>query len=340
MHWEGMERLEHVVLSRTDSIGDVMLTLPMAGLLKERHPGVRITFIGREYTSPLLRRCRHVDRVLTLEQMRRGDAVALLREEHADALVHVFPERDMAGWARSARIPMRVGTSHRWWHWTTCTHRVHFSRRRSALHEAQLNTLLLRPFGVAQVPDLQRAAALGGFMPPPSSLLPARLGDHATGSVILHPGSRGSAVEWGLPNFAVLMHMLHEAGRRTVVTGTAAEAEAYRPHLPLDHPLALDAGGLLDLDQLMALIGGAAALVAASTGPLHIAAASGIRAIGLFAPRRPIHPGRWAPIGPRAQALVHDPLCPSCAAGEPCDCITRITPERVAALLWEEGPAH
>ncbi|MCB0778620.1 MAG: hypothetical protein KDC03_03595, partial [Flavobacteriales bacterium] len=86
-------------------------------------------------------------------------------------------------------------------------------------------------------------------------------------------------------------------------------------------------------DQLIALIGASDALVAASTGPLHIAAASGKRAIGLFAPRRPIHPGRWAPLGPDAHALVHDPDCPTCASGRPCDCITRIGPEQVATLL-------
>ena len=94
-----------------------------------------------------------------------------------------------------------------------------------------------------------------------------------------------------------------------------------------------DAGGLLSLDQLMMLIGASDALVAASTGPLHIAAASGIRAIGLFSMRRPIHPGRWAPIGRDAHALVNDPACADCAAGNDCDCITRISPQRVQGLL-------
>ena len=330
---------EHIVLSRPDSIGDVMLTLPMAGLLKERFPGVRITFIGRDYTAPVLRCCSHVDQVLTLEDLMAGEAGSMLSDLRADVLVHVFPHRAVARWARSARIPMRIGTSHRWWHWTTCTHRVAFSRRRSPLHEAQLNTMLLRPLGLEGVPSLAQLSERTGFSAPLHTVLPADLAPTAGRTVILHPGSPGSAVEWGLDNFAALMRGLNRLGIRTVVTGTAVEAERYRPHLPWSDPLVLDAGGRLSLEQLVALIGSADGLVAASTGPLHIAAACGIRAVGLFAPRRPIHPGRWAPIGRDAHALVHDPDCPTCRAGRPCDCITRIAPERVLALL-EGLPAH
>ena len=133
--------------------------------------------------------------------------------------------------------------------------------------------------------------------------------------------------------FAKLIRLLNDGPFTTIVTGTAAEAAHYRSILPLNGTNTIDAGGLLSLEELIGLIGASDALVAASTGPLHIAAASGIRAIGLYAPRRPIHPGRWAPIGNDVHALVADPDCPACAAGKPCDCIQRISPERVMTLL-------
>ncbi|MBX2972589.1 MAG: glycosyltransferase family 9 protein [Flavobacteriales bacterium] len=324
-----------IILSRTDSIGDVMLTLPMAGLLKRAFPGVRITFIGRTYTKPVLERCAHVDHIITLEELEAGDAVAILRDLNADALIHVFPRREIARWARVAGIPMRIGTSHRWWHWVTCTNRVAFSRKRSDLHEAQLNLKLLAPLLEAPAPALSELAERSGFTEPP---LPDRIRGWlrpGTRTVILHPGSKGSAVEWGLENFAALIRLLNEGQFTAIVTGTQAEAEHYRTVLPLGHPRTIDAGGALTLNELIALIGASDALVAASTGPLHIAAASGIRAIGLYSPRRPIHPGRWAPLGRDAHALVFDPACAVCAAGRPCDCVQRISPQRVLALLAE-----
>lgn len=327
---------EHIILSRTDSIGDVVLTLPMAGLLKQRFPGVRITFIGRNYTAPVLDRCSHVDHVITLEELATdatNDAVERIRSLKADSLIHVFPQRNVAVWGKRAGIPHRIGTSHRLWHWTTCNERVSFSRRKSDLHEAQLNIQLLGPLGIEQTPSLDTLNALYGLeVPAPDEQVRSLLRTDRI-NVILHPGSRGSAVEWGLPNFAALMHMLDPAVHHCIVTGTAAEREGYAADLPLELPHVTDAGGVLQLEQLIALIGASRALVAASTGPLHIAAAAGTRAIGLYSPRRPIHPGRWAPLGRDAHALVHDAACAECGAGKPCTCIARITPQRVLDLI-------
>lgn len=323
-----------IVLSRTDSIGDVMLTLPMAGWIRKHHPDARVVFVGRTYTLPVLRCCEHVAEVITLEQLEASpDPVAVLRNLGASAWVHVFPRRNVAGWAKGAGIPLRIGTAHRWWHWTTCNARPWFSRRKSDLHEAQLNFKLLAPLGGTMIPSLAEIIADTGFVAPVpdatvQALLPA---DKKV--VILHPGSRGSAVEWGIRNHVQLAAALDPQRYVVHFTGTEPEGRAFRSELPLHLPHVRDLSGALSLDQLIALIARSHALVAASTGPLHIAAACGIRAIGLYAPRRPIHPGRWAPLGPDAHALVHDARCPRCAKGEACDCVTRIAPERVRYLI-------
>ena len=321
-----------IILSRTDSIGDVMLTLPLAGLLKQRFPGVRIIFLGRTYTLPVLHCCAHVDHAIALEGI-AGDPVAALRKLSADAIVQVFPNRDVAQWAKRADIPLRIGTSHRWWHWLTCNARVAFSRKKSELHEAQLNVKLLGPLGVDVLPDLPTLAALTGFAAPALEPAIAGLLRSDRKHLVLHPHSKGSAVEWGLDNCATLMRALDPQRWQVLVTGTEAEAERYRTELPIDLPHVADLGGRLSLAQLIQVIGASDALVAASTGPLHIAAASGIRAIGLFSNRRPIHPGRWAPIGRDAHALVHDTACTVCTSGKECDRIAHISPHRVLELL-------
>ena len=40
-------RLERVLVCRTDNIGDVVLTLPLAGFLKQHVPGVQVDFLVR-----------------------------------------------------------------------------------------------------------------------------------------------------------------------------------------------------------------------------------------------------------------------------------------------------
>lgn len=54
------------------------------------------------------------------------------------------------------------------------------------------------------------------------------------------------------------------------------------------------------------------------------APALGIHAIGLYAPMRPRHPGRWAPVGAHTHALVFDPSCERCRKRLDCNCIQAI----------------
>ena len=157
-------RAERIIVSRTDHIGDVVLTLPMVGILRREYPSSEIVFLGRSYTAAAVEACEHVDRFLAWDdvaQSGRKAQAALLRDQRADVIIHVYPNREIAAAARVARIPTRVGTSHRSYHLWNCNKWVGFSRRRSDLHEAQLNVKLLLPFGVRSVPVARRSRQKG-----------------------------------------------------------------------------------------------------------------------------------------------------------------------------------
>lgn len=324
-----------VILSRPDALGDAVVTMTTAGWLKKHAPSTRVVVIAKEYTRAVWERCSYVDRIITLEDLdRAGESTAHLELEmvRADAIVHVFPHRSVARWAKAAGIPRRIGTSRRWWHWLTCNERVDFSRKRSDLHEAQLNIKLLGPFGLPVPASISELVPHIGYTPPEPTPEIRALLRPSVKNVVLHP-LLGSGMGWGLANFTALIHALDPARYHCLITGTGAEAEQYRPHLPVSAKHVTDTGGTLDMQGLMRMIGACDAFVSASTGPLHLAAASGVRSIGLFSMRRPILPARWAPIGRDAHALVHDALCAKCASGSDCDCIRRISPQRVIDLL-------
>ena len=52
---------ENVLISRIDSIGDVVLALPVAGELKKNFPGIKIGLVGALYTKPVIEACEHID---------------------------------------------------------------------------------------------------------------------------------------------------------------------------------------------------------------------------------------------------------------------------------------
>ena len=114
--------------------------------------------------------------------------------------------------------------------------------------------------------------------------------------VVLHPGASAPARRYPLQHWIALAAELSAAGRRVVVTGSADEVAltAAVASVPAEAPI-VDLGGRLDLPQLAGVLAGADVLVAANTGPAHLAAAVGTPVVSLFAPVVPST--RWAPYG-------------------------------------------
>ena len=115
-------------------------------------------------------------------------------------------------------------------------------------------------------------------------------------------------------------------------TGTENEGLRFRNELP-NHPNCIDTSGKLSILELVELIRLSDGLVACSTGPLHIAGFLNKRAVGLYAPKRPIHPGRWKPLGDHSKALVFDENCLICKKGKACFCIEDIAVDQVIQAL-------
>ena len=330
--------LLRVLICRTDNIGDVVLTLPLAGYLKQILPAVQVDFLVRAYAAPVVRQCRFVDQVLAIEE--QDDAQRMFAEGGYDTVIFAFPNRRLAQAARRAKVPYRVGTSHRLHHWLSCNRLAHFSRARSALHEAQLNFELLRPLGINHIPALDEIAALYGMTAPRLPEVDA-LRAQAAFNVILHPKSNGNGREWPLEHYTELAHRLQgEAGTCLWVTGSAAEGELLAREAPglFAMPHVRNLCGRFDLAGLCALIGVADGLIASGTGPLHMAAALGRPTLGLFPPIKPIDPARWGALGVQARSLCAPVRCASCSGAQECTCMRAIEPVAVAEIVqrWRE----
>jgi len=318
---------KRIIISRTDSIGDVMLTLPLCHWLKQQAPSCHIIFLGKGYTKAVVESYKDVDQFEdwgNIQKAAKDVQLTWMQALQADVIIHVFPNKEVAALAKKARVGMRIGTSHRLYHLWTCTHKVSFSRKKSDLHEAQLNFELLRPLGLTAIPDLtDLVEATSSFQPP--KLEPPDAFNNLQNFVILHPKSQGSAREWPMENYLALAQKLVAKGKTVVFTGTENEGEQFRDVLPKDERV-IDTTGKLSLPQLIALIGQSEGLIACSTGPLHIAGFLGVKAVGLFSPKRPIHPGRWKALGPKVTILVND-SCEACAKGETCNCMETLPVE-------------
>lgn len=325
---------KRIIISRTDAIGDVILTLPMCGIIKKHLPEAEIIFLGKAYTKSVIACCEHVDEFMDADELFKltlKEAIALLKNIKADALIHVFPNKQIARLGKDAGIPIRVGTTNRLFHWGNINKLIRLSRKNSSLHESQLNCKLLKGIGIDVMPDLVEMAEYTGFtkMPSSKSSLLSLL-DKGKINVIFHPKSNVSAREWSLDNFRNLINLLPSDKYSIFISGTDKEKVLLDSWIKSLPPHVIDITGKLTLEEFIAFIKQADCLVAASTGPLHIAAALGIHAVGIYPPIKPMHPGRWQPVGKKANYLCVSKSCSDCKSNpQECHCMNEVTPVQV-----------
>jgi len=329
--------IKKLIISRIDSLGDVILTLPTAGLMKKLIPGIKIYFLGRSYTEPIIQSCEYIDEFINWDEISgypEYQKVIFFKSLNCDAIIHVFPDIQIAKTAFKSKIPVKLGTSHRYYNWLYCNKLVSLGRKNSDLHETQLNIKLFKSLGAVDNINLNEISSLYGLtnIEPLDKQLHDLI-DNKRFNLILHPKSKGSAREWGLENFGTLISLLPKEKYKIFITGTNEDGKLLLPLFKKHKNEITDLTGQMTLTGLISFIAAADGLIAASTGPLHIAAALQKVAIGLYSPMRPIHPGRWAPVGKKASYLSLEKNCSKCRKTAICECILKITPADVIQRL-------
>lgn len=334
-----MSNAKRILISRTDAIGDVMLTLPLCGYLKEQMPDCKIIFLCRTYTLPIVRSCKHIDEIINLDELlplapvRRA---AYLHGKSIDVVLHIFPDQAIAKMAADAKIPLRVGTTNRWFHWLHCNKLLPLSRKNSSLHESQLNIKLAADWIKSFVPEQEEIRSYYGFqagIPLPQEMKDLLKTDKK--KLIIHPKSAGSAREWPLEKYRFLItKLINQGDWKIYVSGSPKEGEILKEWFKLLPPEVVNLCGKMSLGEFITFIGESDALLAASTGPLHIAAALDKKAVGLYSAQKPFFPQRWGPIGKKAQAVTNNQPCrKGNCTGTDCSCMRSIDANEVISIL-------
>lgn len=327
-----MSKLSNIIISRTDSIGDVVLTLPMAAVLKEHFPKIKVAFMGKAYTRPVIEACKYVDEFIDVHDFLTKKVT--VKGEKPAAIIHVLPKPDLAKRAKQLRIPLRIGTRNRLYHWLTCNKLVKLSRKNSELHEAQLNIALLAPLGInreyskAGIGHLYGLEKIETLHREFEELISA---DRY--NLILHPKSQGNGREWPVEKFIELVKMLDKKKFNVFVSGTEKERKKLTTLFDAVGEEVTDITGRMSLSQFISFINHCDGLLASGTGPVHIAAALGKNALGLYPPLRPVHPGRWEPLGPSVHVFATDKPCVECKNSAECQCMSDISSLSVKTVL-------
>ncbi|MBI3189735.1 MAG: glycosyltransferase family 9 protein, partial [Ignavibacteriales bacterium] len=108
------------LIIRTDRIGDVLLTLPMAQVIKQQFPNAHVAMLIRKYTTELVEDNEYVDQIIYYDE--NGGVlspffqfVKTIRSQNFDVVIHTQPRPRLALATWLAAIPVRIGTGYRWY---------------------------------------------------------------------------------------------------------------------------------------------------------------------------------------------------------------------------------
>ncbi len=284
--------MTRVLVVRLGSLGDLVHTLPAVAALRRAHPGRDIDWLVDATHRGFLELVPDVTAIVPLGgRSARAwiDARRALRERRYDAAV------DFQGLLKSAALARLSG-----------------ARRVIGFDRGALRERAAAPFYTERIEvgegghviqkNLRLAAALGARPGAPEFPIaevdsaPARRAQAEVAGpyALLNPGAAWPNKRWPPDRFGRLARILRDRhGLASIVLWGPGEGTLARGVLAFADGAARLAPETSWRD-VVALARGARLIVSGDTGPLHVAAAVGVPAVGLYGPTNPRRNGPWS----------------------------------------------
>lgn len=297
--------MTELLIIKPSSLGDIVHGLQVATSLKAQVKNLRISWVVREIFAPIVRVCEAVDQVYVFE--RAGGAkgfMRLMKEIRKTEFDYVF---DMQGLLRTglmtSRTPAKkkVGRSDaREWSGVFYDEKVPLPEEGKKAHAIDI----LLQF----CPVLGAKAELQGtlrFREVDSLNLPFANARGGVKPIVMFPESRRAEKQWGGYKQLTELILREDKNRKVIWAGNTfvSDRNAYPP------AQFVNLTGKTSLVSLPALIKRADWVISNDSGPMHLAAALGVKVMGIFGPTDPRRFGPYPLNAPRnvvVQAPVGD----------------------------------
>lgn len=319
-----------LVVCNGGGIGDAFIATPVMRALRQRYARVA-ALIGPAQAGVIADAA--ADEVWVDDGSFRK-LLLRLRKARFDAAVVTWATARSAAALALAEIPQRVGQAGRLYS-PLFTNRITPASERGdhSTHWAQILLEYARALGcdgeetpISPVDDSAREEAA-------RLLHDLRLTERPF--ILFHP-SRGITLLrelWPTSSMARIAQALRaHFALPVLVTGSGADVASAAA---IARRAAVDSiAGRTSLRGFAALAERAHLVVAIDSGPMHLAAATGVPTVGIFA-MRPDEPDRWRPLGPRTAIVRPAYPCPAWHTKERCPafaCVRDLDPARVVAV--------
>ena len=314
--------MQRMLVIRGGAVGDLIVTLPALGTLRQAFPHAMIELLGNPSRAILAQHPRYVDRVIDLE---RWDLYRLFSQQPtiSQSLATFLSSFELI--LSYLPVPEVIFTTNlrRYCQGEVLTWQPHPP---SGVH---ITDHLLQP--ITRFGHQPCAACPHVYLDPAAQGFAARFWRTAglpdQGVIAFHPGSGGAYKLWPLAGWQQIMTWTAAQGLQGLIISGPAE-QAHNAHLahPAHFPPWPRAQNL-PLLQLAAVLARCQVMVGHDSGITHLVAAVGTTTLALFGPTDPLI---WGPRSRQACVLWPEPAGPLTLDNLPPDRVTQV----LASLLY------
>lgn len=327
-----MKQPQRILITRTDRIGDVVLSTPVIKALRDNFPSSYIAMMVSPFTQELIRGNPYLDEVIIYDKDREHRSVLnslkfafYLRRKKFDLAIILHSTNRVNIIVYLAGINNRVGYSRRMGF--LLTKDLPYSKYRGEKHEVEYNLDLLRAMGIEVkgaslfIPEDSQSEAWADDMLESCGI------KKEDRFIIVHPSASCLSRMWPIEKFAeVIKFLIEKYNTRIIIVSGVNDINLAHKLSGLINPAPVSEGygmkypvinlaGRTNLMQLASIFRRATLMISNDSGPVHIAVGCGLSVVVLFGRSQPgISPLRWGPRG-KYDVVLHKKIgCTVCLA--------------------------
>ncbi len=310
-----------ILISRTDRIGDVLLSTPVIKALREKFPQAYIAMLVAPYARDIVEGNPYLDEVIIYDKdgkhkswWRSIKFAGRLKKKKFDLAVILHPSNRLHLIAFLAGIPLRLGYNRKLGFLVNL--RKAHKKQEGRKHEAEYNLDLLSELGISGSPhDL--------FMPIRQEseryveeLFRKEGISQADKILAINPGASCPSKIWPVENFARVAEKLAGLHNfKILILGGPKEIHLADKVAHKIKGRVINLAGKTSVSQLASIFKRCRLFISNDSGPVHLASAVGVPVISIFGRNQAgLSPRRWGPLGKRDKYLHKDVGCIQCLA--------------------------
>lgn len=139
-----MNKIKKIIISRTDKIGDLILSIPSFFMIRKMYPEAEIIVLVREYNYEIVKNLPYINKIVKIDKFQKKELLEKISYFKADLFVALYVDDFVMELAKKSKAKIRIGPLSKIKSFFTFNRGVIQKRSKSIKNEAEYNLDLIK----------------------------------------------------------------------------------------------------------------------------------------------------------------------------------------------------